>query len=445
MTPPSPSSGYSRFRFLSSTGKPPGKRRIASRACEHCRRSKKRCFHLEYSSTRPSPGIGTAPALPNERESDGFPLNRRSSTRGNSAEDVVAIESQNTHPSAGTAPQTSLDNAETSPANIRFIGDLNPESALLSATSTKKPPQNGVGVWHSDSDQTETSGERNMFTPASLFHTISDSHERLISPVLHEQTCAVRPLKEDFEALESFYLINIHPILPCVSLPQYGKSQANAPERIIQEQIICILACTNVAVRSNLRLPGSAHQLAPTEFARKIVESMRLSIELALISDRFIVVQALTAMSLMIYGRESIELAPQFFVRAVCQGLTMGLHQPGEEKRDEMVSGLFCYLWSIDRLHAAIQGRPVIMHTIDMAKTPLEAARGQEPGFRVFVFISVLLDQVIALYRPNASLTEIPDEEFPSYEEVLTECGALGLPARILGTCATFAACLSSC
>lgn len=274
-----------------------------------------------------------------------------------------------------------------------------------------------------------------MFTPASLFHTISGSHQRLFSPVLHEQTCTVRPFKEDFEALELFYLNNIHPILPCISLPQYGKSQANTPERIIQEQIICILACTNLAVRSNLRLTGSGHQLTPTEFARKIIESMRLSIELALISDRFIVIQALTAMSLIIYGRESIELAPQFFVRAVCQGLTLGLHQPGEERRDEMVSGLFCYLWSIDRLQAAIHGRPVIMHTIDMAKTPLESARGQEPGFRVFVFISVLLDKVIALYRPNASLTEIPDGEFPSYEEVLTECGALELPARLLGIC----------
>lgn len=443
MAPPPAPTGYSRFRFLSSTGKPPGKRRIASRACEHCRRSKKRCFHLEYSSTRPSPEVASAPVLPNEEDSDNFPQTCRSSTRRKSTEDVVSTGSQNICLSAGSAPHSSLDDAETSPANIRFIGDLNPESALLSATSTRKPHQNGIGVWHSD--QTEESREWNMFTPGSLFHTISCSHQRTLSPILLKQTCDIRPSKEDFQALESFYLNNIHPILPCISLPQYGKSQANTPERIMQEQIICILACTNVAVRSSLRLPGSGHQLTPTEFARKVVESMRLSIELALISDRLIIIQALTAMSLIIYGRESIELAPQFFVRAVCQGLTMGLHQPGEEKRDEMVSGLFCYLWSIDRLHAAIQGRPVIMHTIDMAKTPLEAARGQEPGFRVFVFISVLLDQVIALYRPNASSTEIPDGEFPSYEEVLTECGALELPARLLGTCATFAACLRSC
>lgn len=103
-------------------------------------------------------------------------------------------------------------------------------------------------------------------------------------------------------------------------------------------------------------------------------DDMRLTIDLALVFDSIVLIQALTTMSLFVYGRESLELTSRVLFHAVQLAYAIGLHQPGDAEQDEKVAGLFGFLWSIDHLHAAIQGRPVVMHEVDMAKNPLTCA-----------------------------------------------------------------------
>jgi len=159
-----------------------------------------------------------------------------------------------------------------------------------------------------------------------------------------------------------------------------------------------------------------------------------MNIELALTLDKAILIRILCTMSLFGYTREAPELSSQFFVRAVHLSFTLGLHHHSDSNgENQRLDGLFCYVWSVDRLHAAMQGRPVIIHERDMSVTPVERSREQLPGHRVFVKIAALLDKVIALYRPNCVDTEIPMAEFPLYEDILADCDGLELPSRITG------------
>jgi hypothetical protein len=277
-----------------------------------------------------------------------------------------------------------------------------------------------------------------MFTSSSLLHNASQPTQVLLAPLIEELCTNLRPTIIHYQALEDFYFESIEPILPAIDRTLYQHSPLESPARMLQEQIICILASLNPAVKEHLRLPNHDVLLSPADFARKLVGGMRLTIELSLVPDKTIIIRALIAMSLMTYGPESIDLTSQYFVRAVHLSYTIGIHLPQDQIRDQRVAGLFCYIWSIDRLHAAIQGRPIFMHAIDMGKHPRDCMVSQTPGFQTLVYIATLLDKTIALYRPGAMQTEIIDLEFPTFEEIITECDALTLPGNLLSTLELF-------
>jgi hypothetical protein len=323
----------------------------------------------------------------------------------------------------------------------RFVGDLNPEVELLSASAPARAPKNSVGLWHCDagpSDPPGSAADQDFFSSMSLFHGLSTTAEQALLPILEIQT-RVCPSEIHMQALEVFYFENIDPVLPAIDHVDYASSPSNSPSRILQRQIICLVASANEAVKDHLRLPGEANTpLAPSEFSRKVLDSMRLTIELGIVTRKSLIVRALAIMSITSYGRENLELASQLFPRAVHLGYTIGLHQPRDAVRDKKVASLFCLVWVIDRIHAATLGRPVLMHEVDMGKYAGDCVRDQTPGFQVFVTVAILLDSVIALYRPNASATEIADSDFLLFDEILLACSATNLPPRLLATLELF-------
>lgn len=323
--------------------------------------------------------------------------------------------------------------------HVRFTGDLNPDVELLSGSTNDGPLRNNVGVWHSDNSREMRSTDScDIFSPSSLFHVAQPRARTHLAPLLEELQSSMRPPIIHFQAMEKFYFQSIHPLLPAVDQEIYYISRADGPARILQEQIICILASLNPSMAEHLHLENHDQLLSPAEFARKIVGSMRLTLECAIVSDKTIVIRAFVAMSLITYGPESIDLTSQYFVRAVHLGYTIGIHLPQDQARDERVAELFCYIWSIDRLHAAVQGRPIFMHEIDMGKHVRDHLGLQSPGFQVLVHIAVLLDKTIALYRPGAQEREITDSAYPTFEEIITECQALDLPPNLLSTLELF-------
>lgn len=73
-----------------------------------------------------------------------------------------------------------------------------------------------------------------------------------------------------------------------------------------------------------------------------------------------------------------------------------------------------------------------------MGKSVLTCVEESSSGFKVLVHIAALLDIVIALYRPNAAASEIPDRDFPLFEEVVAKCGATELHQGLLNTLELF-------
>lgn len=403
---------YSTLRFVSSSGPPSsGKRRIAQHACDRCRQRKKRCFNGDNAVTDDAGDAG-----------------RVSSTEPGDAD---ATKNTNHHILDVASGMIDVSNGNAaSNSHPRYIGDLNPEVELLAATEPNQVPKNSTGVWHSESVQnSHESGDKHVAAPWSILHGLPLGTQESLLPLLRQQCLETIPTRENFLELERYYFERIHSLLPSIDEAIYRSSLVGSPTENLQKQCVCLLASTSLSMRQYLRLGNDLRTLQPNEYARRVVGAMRLIIDLALVTDKIVLIYALTTMSLFVYGRESLELTSQYFFRAVQVAYSIGLHQPRDTKQDEKVAGMFSYIWSIDRLHAAMQGRPIVMHEIDMAKSPLSCAVDQQAGFKVLVHIAALLDKVIGLYRPTALRKEIPDEEFPLFEEVLEKCNALTLRA----------------
>jgi hypothetical protein len=92
-------------------------------------------------------------------------------------------------------------------------------------------------------------------------------------------------------------------------------------------------------------------------------------------------------------------------------------------------------------MNAAFNGRPVQMHERDIRKDLDHCFKQQEPCFRLFLEVIMLLDKVIDLYRPLASpgAPTTLNWDFPSFEEVVLKCGGSQIGTSALGMLWIFA------
>jgi hypothetical protein len=85
-------------------------------------------------------------------------------------------------------------------------------------------------------------------------------------------------------------------------------------------------------------------------------------------------------------------------------------------------------------MNAAFNGRPVLMHERDIRKDITQCFEEQEPCFRLFLQIIVLLDKVIELYRPpDSSHKPVLDMDFLSFEDLVLRCGGFQIGMAALG------------
>jgi hypothetical protein len=137
------------------------------------------------------------------------------------------------------------------------------------------------------------------------------------------------------------------------------------------------------------------------------------------------------------------DVSSQYCIRAIYHFQSLGLHLKGQqvEPRDERNTTLLGCVWAIDRLNAAINGRPVLIHERDTRKDFEHCFQQQEPCFRLFLEVIKLLDKVIDLYRPTVTSGVAAELalNFPAFEDVVMSCdashigtSALGMPNAIL-------------
>lgn len=326
----------------------------------------------------------------------------------------------------------------------RFVGDLNPEAIFLSTASPEEPGgpiDDKVGVWVPRSTLRQVGnsiGSALLGSPHSTGSGVSSLLPRVILPSIEDQFLRVIPSQADFDALKVIYLEEFHPIFPIVDINTFDGLQPESPSKTVLKQTICLAASSNVRSGGHLRLPSTSNRfsLLPAKtFAEQLVQALRMIINMDLIKDKLILIQVLAVLSLCTQFSDDRHSSAELNSRAVSHAQTVGLHLDTSATREDhvYVTRLFYCTWVLDKLNAAFHGRPTIMHERDIGRDLRAGVEEQDGPFQLLLRIVLLLDGVIAIYRPFGDSTVNSLEKFPSFEELLDQSAISRAPAHLLG------------
>lgn len=451
------------FKFVASDGTGSSKRQQAQKACESCRKRKKRCNHtIGSNSTSPNSSIaGVSTQIHSEdrifqgaaisqntcslshttdsryqktvSHEEPIPIFPVASNLASSDQDLEAarILSGGVHIRANTSQDQG-----TAVSQSRFIGDLNPESIFIAATSPdaiRNVLPDSVGVWLSS-----TLGKK-AFHPShiqqkrsNLFYESTPLIRDVLVPLIEQECLSTIPPIPHLVVLSQIYFDKINPIFPIIDETKYNELSTSDPARILLDQAISLAASKNFSAAEHLTLNETDSPMTCRAFGEKISGAMRLTIEFGIVTDKIVLIQALCLLSLFIDVSSSEDLASQFSGKAAHYLQGMGLHLEGQQ--EDASTKLLCCVFALDRMNAAFHGRPVLMHERDLRKDLHECFKQQEPTFRLFLQVILLLENVIEIYRPlNQWQNGCMDMVFPSFEELVSECGASQIGTASLG------------
>lgn len=443
------------------------KRKQCSRACEACRRKKKRCSHpdVQRTSTASFASQQDSPKEDYEARTDtavyspaaglnihsrtheddvphiGGRLSHSSTVEGNASRLNGDVEShqpeRNDEERTQDGPPQDLEPVLGS----RFIGDLNPEGIFLAATSptvtTGADQAERIGVWLTErlSKGQGDAGSLPNQTESSMFYGLDPLIQKVMIPVLVEECLSLLPPQPELEKLCSIYFDKHHPIFPIIDKHAFWRMDPAEPASVLLKQGMCLVASLNLTAKGYLRLPKTLTLSSPREFGRRLSAAMRTSIELGLVAKKIVIIQALALLSFFIDGPNGGDISSQLCGRAVHYVHSVGLHiqsqQQGQD--DQYAKTLLCCIWALDRLNAALHGRPVLMHERDMGRDLDACFHTQDVCFRLFLRVVILLDKVISLYRPSNDRNVGLSAEFPLFEELLEDVGGSQIPTPLLG------------
>jgi Fungal specific transcription factor domain len=430
------------------------------RACDACRRKKKRCTHGVDQENLPQQSSGFPP---NSAPIPSSMPTQVTSLSDGSRNDGQSYSLDNPHQSASTMPQIppnqfpspsqpkekqstsrsrhpSSSMKDTRGIDSRFIGDMNPEGVFLAARSPQDlrggPHEGNVGFWLAQQfDKSDRSrGQSRTAPPSSLFYGYTPAIQQVFLPILEGDCLSTLPPTVHREALCSTYLQKFHPIFPILDQSSYEMLPEQAPSRILLEQGMSLVACVDSSSKPHLLLADDDKLLGCKDFGRRILAAMKVSIETGVVSDKIILIQALALMSLFSEGREGADASSLMIGRAVQYLHSLGIHMP-DRKEDpglDYAETLFCCIWTIDRLNAAFQGRAILMHERDIGRSLQQCFDAQQPAFKLFLHVVELLDRVIGLYRPGNIRKEL-ESDFSLFEDLILRCEAFNVPTNQLG------------
>lgn len=227
----------------------------------------------------------------------------------------------------------------------------------------------------------------------------------------------------------------VHPLFPVLDIHETGAGRP-PPVQVIQ-QAISLAASTSPRARPYLRLQASEGVLhTPRDFAAQISLALRTSLNLGFVTNKLVLLQTLAVLSLFTQLSGDRHHSAELTSRAVSYVHTAGLHLDTRyNKKDDLYfSRLFCCIWVLDRLNAAFNGRPVLMHERDYGRNLEAVFQQHDPIFQLLLKVITVLDKVIALYRPVANdQKEGWESNFPSYEDLLIQTGPIRSSAQLLG------------
>lgn len=416
------------FTFVANdSGGLPSNRKQTRRACEHCRKRKRRCAH----------GPRLAPRL-SETQLPGNISSDDTTSPHAEQQDTILTDSENTTDTT-TAAAAAQPNCQAYVPGARndgeswFVGNMDPEGAFLiaasPASSSEAIRRHDLGVWlPAGSEYSQLAVKK----PRSSFISCPDP---LISsvflPYLEDQCLSVLPAPDNMEGLLRIYMGNIHPIFPILDYDAYQSMLAKSPEKVLLSQSICIAASIDRNSKQYLHLPtvNTSH----ADFSRSLSDAMNTSIALGLVRDKLVLIQASSLTSLFTQFSGDRQQSAELLSRAICHAHTLGLHHRchSSMQNEQASTRLFCCLYALDILNAACLGRPVQFHRQDFGRDLSTSIAMQEGCFQLFLRTILLMERVIEIYRPGEN--GIWKGTFPSFEDLLQEVGTSDIPMHLIG------------
>ncbi|KAI3581648.1 hypothetical protein IWW34DRAFT_617066 [Fusarium oxysporum f. sp. albedinis] len=332
------------------------------------------------------------------------------------------------------APTPRRESGSTPNQSSRFVGDLNPEGMFMEATgsaSIRETSQKGdVGIWLSSNNPGQASQFITSRPPPIM--------DQFLLPFVKEHCLSCLPPHQDYLKLKALYLDKVHPIMPIIPETML---EGDEPASVVLKQLICLAASTDPSMARYLHLQNKGDDLLPCQdFMQSISSAVRAILETSIITDRVLHIRALILLSLYTQpsSSEEADLPAQLGGRAIHHIQTLGLHLLRYDAPNcEELETLFCAVWAVDRINAAVYGRPCLMHERDIGANLDGCIRKRPPCFRLFLSVVQWLDQVIELYRPGPSaeasgLDKIAYIDLPVLEAMIVNADALKVPGSLI-------------
>lgn len=335
------------------------------------------------------------------------------------------LQSDEERPYRSPALASPVNGTGKPPQTSRFIGHLNPEAQLLSRTRPSSPSsdreRDELGVWcrHVVLDQDEDPRLSAV-----------DSLQRYVDVIRRFQI----PDESVCDPLIQIYFSTIHRFLPLVDEVAFHQDRARGKLSVSLLLAVLLAACRDDRAKPHLWFPESAglgvpRTLPPREFAQRIYTHLTSLLKAEAETDKIILIQVHALMSLHCEGPAGNEAASLNLFTAIHYLQVLGMHLPRADETDKSgrFSTIFWSMWSLDRLNAAYNGRPTIIHERDMAHKAKFFCRDEAEAellapFVVWLKLTSLLDETISYYRPVADPSSTGwEHQFPSFEEVLSD------------------------
>jgi hypothetical protein len=351
------------------------------------------------------------------------------------------------------APQTPTDESQATTPTNSYLNFLNPELVLREPVNhvndRGRPATSPVGVpsrqWIPGRDDLgdATLGLQPGNPPSRLHETSSQpTSETAVQKALQAYLEAVRvrivPPREHQDVLLDIYYTYVHPVLPIIDRTLFSNRYAQGTEPRMLMQAICIVASKHAHAAPHLILGEDPRPLSPRDFSKRLYTAIIAGLEAKLEKNRVVLIQVLALISLHSEGPDGAEQASMHLAQAIHHAHTFGVqfgHQWKNQRAEtgEDLEDLFWCLWSLDKINACVNGRPLIMHDRDnsLTKIPTDPEKRSSP-FGVWLQISEMLDKVIDYYRPGRSdETGWEGDDFLGFEEMVGD-GEDKLPPPIM-------------
>ncbi|KAF2133380.1 hypothetical protein P153DRAFT_308147 [Dothidotthia symphoricarpi CBS 119687] len=417
------------------------KRKRVHRACESCKKRRKRCSHtFDDEADGSSTQSGHAP----NPTSDPQPF---AASGQHQAQDprVPHGDSQNHGHGHAPLPHSMLPPMPISPAEDprspttppNFLGYLNPEAVLREQVHSErgKPAQspggNLIGQWIDEHNQGPTSARAGS-TSSRIIETGPQTTQELkvaraLQQYLDAVGVAILPPRKSQDVLLEIYFGYVHPLLPIVDKDLFYEQYALGREPRMVLQTMCIVASKHAHAAKALCLGDDPQPLNPRDFSQRLYNAVIVGIEAKLEKNRVVLIQVLALLSLHCEGPDGAEQASMHLAQAIHHAHTFGLqfgHQWKNQSSESQgnLEDVFWCLWSLDKMNACMYGRPLLMHDRDnsLRQLPSDPEKRSSP-LGIWLQISEMLDKVIDYYRPGRSADETgwEGDDFLGFEEMV--------------------------